>query len=38
MERSLLYGSEMYADSACVDYAHQDGLKEIEKIRLIGST
>lgn len=35
MNRSLPEGSEIYGDSAYLDYEHQDMLEEVEKIRLI---
>lgn len=35
MERNLPPGSEIYGDSAYVDYMYQDKLEETEKIRLI---
>ena len=35
MNRSLPEESEIYADSAYLDYEHQDRLEEVEKIRLI---
>lgn len=35
MKRELPEGSEVYGDSAYLDYEHQDMLKEVEKIRLI---
>ena len=33
--RNLPKGSEIYGDSAYLDYEHQDMLEEVEKIRLI---
>jgi hypothetical protein len=35
MERNLPAGSEIYGDSAYLDYEHQDMLEKTEKIRLI---
>jgi len=35
MDRNLPCGSEIYGDSAYLDYAHQDMLAEVEKIKLI---
>lgn len=35
MRRGLPRGSEIYGDSAYVDYAHQDMLEEVEGVRLI---
>ncbi len=35
MERNLPAGSEIYRDSAYVDYKHQDMLEKIENIKLI---
>jgi hypothetical protein len=35
MDRNLPQGSEIYGDSAYLDYEHQDMLEEKEKIRLI---
>ncbi|CCB85472.1 unknown protein [Parachlamydia acanthamoebae UV-7] len=35
MTRNLPKGSEIYGDSAYLDYEHQDMLEEVEKIRLI---
>ena len=35
MDRKLPQGSEIYGDSAYLDYEHQDLLSEIEKVRLI---
>jgi hypothetical protein len=35
MKRNLPQGSEIYSDSAYLDYEHQDMLEEVEKIRLI---
>lgn len=35
MDRRLPQGSEIYGDSAYLDYEHQDKLEKLEKIRLI---
>jgi len=35
MDRSLPKGSEIYGDSAYLDYEHQDMLEEVEEVRLI---